>query len=230
MNTKQYFSDLKSALEQRNAKIKELLERYRAEAGRISARYSEAVAAVELKKLENSTRAAIADADQSAHDVAEKVIEHLQAALMEYITGGADPALLAQLQAAKAFDLKISHAEVEAMAKGNSDPITLACLAQVAKSSGFELTYTTTKELEADLTTIMSVFNTPSLYTPDDLLSEALICHPNRMYQNVDYGRPDALSISTRAVSHMTAPARLDEMADRWSNPGAVTIKQMATA
>lgn len=225
MNVKQHFSDLKNALEGRNTKITEVLEGYRKEAARITARYSDTVAAEKLAQLEADARASIQRHDTEAHDTAEKTVGALRGALMEHITGTADPGLLAQLQMVQSFNLPLTRSEVEAMAKkSNGNPVTLAALAQVADKSGFQVEYTTPEMLERDLQSIMSMFAVPSHFTPDDLFHEGLICHPNRMYQGVDYGRPDSISLSARMVGHTKAPGQLDEMDERWSDPVKVEV------
>lgn len=229
MNTKQYFSDLRNTLERRNETIKTALEEYKTGAARITARYSETVASEKLTELEANTRASIVAADQAAHDEAKKAVEKLRGKLAEHITGDTALGLLLRLQAAQTFGLKLSCSEISAMAeKAGGDPVTLACLAQVAEKGGYRLNFTTSEALEQDLTSVLSMFSTPSHYTPDSLFSEGLKCHPNRMYQGVDYGRPDATALSVRMKSHKDAPGKLDAMAERWNDTGKIGLEEIA--
>lgn len=226
MDVKSYFSDLKSTLETRNSAITRALEHYKVEAARIRARYSEAVAADELGKLEAATRSQIEDADKTAHDAAERTVERLRKVLSDHIGGDVDTGLLAKLQAAQTFGLKLTRSEVEALAeKAGGDPVALACLAQVAEKGGYQLDFTTVETLERDLKTISSMFRDPSHYTPDGLFSEGMRCHPDRMYQGINYGRPDATYLSMQMKPNKDAPGKLDEMSDRWSNADIVELK-----
>lgn len=231
MNVKVIFSDLKSALEGRNAKITEALEYYRKESERITARYSEAVAAEKLTQLEADARATIQRHDAEAHDKAEKVVERLRAELAEHIAGGVNADLLAQLQTVQSFNLRLTRSEVEAMAaKAGGNPVALAALAQVAERSNFQVTYTTAAELEDDLKKILNLFHTPSFYTPEEYFHEAVICHPNRTFQGMDYGRPDSVVIATGMNLGKAAPRDLEEIAARWSNCDKVELKEFAPA
>lgn len=229
MNVKQHFSDLKSTLENRNTKITEVLKYYQEQSSRIKARYSETVAAEKLAQLETDARATILRHDTEAHDKAEKIVARLKEALAEHITTSADPALLAQIQAAKSFELKLTYSEIEAMGtKAGGNPVTLACLAQIADQGGFELTFTTTEQLEKDLISIMSTFSVPSFYTPEEYFHEGLICHPNRIHQGIDYGRPDTTAITMGMGLGNVAPRNLEQISERWNDASAVTIKQIA--
>lgn len=228
-NVSYNFSELKNALERRNSTIRTALENYRTQAARITARYSEAVAAEELAKAQTTARVTIEAADESAHDAAERVVAILQGKLSEHIAADADAGLLAKLQAAQSFGLKLTRSEVEAMAKkANGDPVVLACLEQVAKTSGYSLTYTSMKQMEDDLKKIMSLFNTPSFYTDEEYFHEAMICHPNRRHNGVDFGRPDATAITIGMGLGKAAPRDLEQIAERWNDANAVTIKQIA--
>lgn len=227
MNVKHHFSDLKNILEHRNEKISSELSRCRTEAARIASRYSEAVAGEELSKLERDARTAIQDIDQTAHDKALETVERLRGQLAEYITSDTDPGLLAQLQTAKLFGLKLTNSELSAMAaKANGDPVAMACLAQLADQSGFAFDFTTAANLEGDLKKIMSLFAVPSLYAPDGFSSEALRYSPDEMRYGVPR-RPDIVSLTVRMKSYQDAPAQLDEMAERWSNAGTVDIEKL---
>lgn len=229
MNVKQHFSDLKSTLENRNSKITEVLAYCQKETARINGRYSEAVAAEKLAQLETDAQSTILRHDTEARDKAERIVERLKEALAEHITTSTDTGLLAQLQSAKSFGLKLTHSEIEAMGtKAGGDPVTLACLAQIADQAGFELTFTTTAQLEKDLTSIMAMFPVPSFYTPDEYFHEALTCHPNRRYNGTDWGRPDTTVITVGMGLGKAVPRDLEQIAARWSDASAVTIKQIA--
>ena len=228
MDTKQYFSDLKSILEHRNEEISNELRRCRTEAARITGRYSEAVAGEELSKLERDARANILSIDQRARDAAEKIVQSLRGQLAEHISGATDPGLLAQLQTVQSFNLHLTRSEIEAMAeKSNGHPIALAALAQAAERSNIQVTYTTTTDLEADLKKIMSLFAVPSLYAPNGYENEALQYSPDEMRYGVPR-RPDIVSMTARLKGNEVAPAQLDEMAERWNNAGAVELKELA--
>lgn len=228
MNTKQYFSDLKNILEHRNEEISSELSRCRTEAARIASRYSEAVAGEELDKLERDARANILSIDQKAHDKAERIVERLREKLAEHITSDTAPGLLAQLQTAKLFGLKLTGSELSAMAaKSKGDPVAMACLAQLADQSGFSFDFTTAADLEGDLKKIMSLFAVPSLFAPDGLMNEALRYAPDEMRYGVPR-RPDIVSMTARLKGNEVAPAQLDAMAERWNNAGTVELKKLA--
>lgn len=227
MNVKQHFSDLKSALEGRNVKITDVLAYYRTESARIKARYSETVSAEKLAQLEADARATIQRHDEDARDKAGRIVDRLKEALAEHITGGTDTGLLAQLQTVQTFNLHLTRSEIEAMAaKSNGNPVTLAALAQAAERSNFHVTYTTTAELEGDLKKILDLFHAPSFYTPDEYFHEAVICHPNRVYQGIDYGRPDATAITVGMGLGKSATRDLEEIATRWSDPGKIELME----
>ena len=228
MNVKQYFSDLKSILEHRNEEISNELRRCRTEAARITGRYSEAVAGEELSKLERDARANILSIDQRARDAAEKIVQSLRGQLAEHISGATDPGLLAQLQTVQSFNLHLTRSEIEAMAaKSNGNPVALAALAQAAERSNFQVNYTTVADLEADLKKILSLFAVPSLYAPNGYENEALQYSPDEMRYGVPR-RPDIVSLTVRMKSHQDATAQLDEMGERWSDTGKITLKELA--
>lgn len=224
--TKNLFDRLKKLLEERNIAIKSGLEAYKTEAEKINARYSPEVAAGMVTELETKTRQAILDADQTAHDQAESIVGKLRAELTERTTGEVNQSVLAKLQAAQMFNLKLSRSEIEGMAlSANGDGITLACLAKIAETSGFELTFTGVNDLEKDLAHIAGIFSTPSLYAPNGLIQEALKLSPNRQYNGIDYGRPDAVALSVGTAKATSAVHELEDMSARWSDGAGYRLK-----
>lgn len=225
-NTKELFDRLKKLLEDRNAAIKTGLEGYKTESEKINARYSPEVSAGMLTDLETKTRQAILDADQAAHDQAADIVGKLKAALAEHTAGEVNQNVLAKLQAAYTFGLKLSRSEIESMAKcASGDSIILSCLAKVAEPSGFELTFTAVNELEKDVAHVESIFSTPSLYAPEGLVQEALKFSPNRQFNGIDYGRPDAVALSIGTAKATTAVHELDDMSARWNDSAGYQLK-----
>lgn len=225
-NTKNLFDQLKKLLEDRNTAITTSLQNYKTEVEKINARYSPEVAAGMLGELETNTRQAIIDADQTAHDQAFDVAKKLRFELADRATGEVNQGILAKLQAAQAFGLKLSRSEIEGMAaSANGDGITLACLAKIAEASGLELTFTGVNELEKDVAHVESIFTTPSLYAPDGLVQEALKFSPNRQFNGIDYGRPDAVALSVGTAKATSAVHELDDMATRWNDSVGYKLK-----
>lgn len=225
-NTKNLFDQLKKLLEERNNAIKNGLETYKIEAEKINARYSQEVAAGMVVDLEAKTRQAIIDADQTAHDEAAYIARKLKAELADRTTGEVNQSVLAKLQAAQAFGLKLSRSEIEGMAaSANGDSITLSCLSRIAEASGFDLTFTGFAELESDVAHIESIFSTPSLYAPDGLVQEALKFSPNRQFNGINYGRPDAVALSVGTAKATKAVQELDDMSKRWSDGTGYQVK-----
>lgn len=223
---KALFDQLKKLLEDRNTAIRTSLETYKAEAARVNERYSQEVAAGMIANLEAKTRQAIIDADQTAHDEAAYIARKLQAELADRTTGEVNQSVLAKLQAAQAFGLKLSRSEIEGMAaSANGDSITLSCLSKIAEASGFDLTFTGFAELENDVAHIESIFSTPSLYAPDGLVQEALKFSPNRQFNGVDCGRPDAIALSIGTAKATKAVQELDDMSKRWSDGAGYQLK-----
>lgn len=224
--TKELFDQLKKMLEDRNTAIKNSLQNYKGESERINSRYSPEVSAGMLTDLDAKSRQTILDADQAAHDQAADIVEKLKAALAEHTAGEVNQNLLAKLQAAHTFGLKLSRSEIESMAKcADGDGVTLACLAKIAETSGFELTFTAVNELEKDLAHIGGIFSTPSLYAPDGLFQYALQLSPNRQFNGVDYGRPDGVALSVGTAKATSAVHELDDMSKRWSDGTGYQLK-----
>ena len=227
-NTNSIFAELNEILLRRNSTIAAVLENYRRAAKSYADTYQPKIAEQKTDDLMTSSRSQIKAADQTAHDEAEKEIGELRKLLQAYVTEPANMALVEQLKIAKDFDLSLSKIELEAVAAQSGGNYTLLrCLSTVARQSGYTLTYPMLESYEGDLAEIEQSFACPSLFAPEDLVHEAVICSPNKVWKGIDQGRPQAYDIALAKSRANSVSGKLQKMAERWN--GAVVYELTET-
>lgn len=227
-NTNSIFAELNEVLLRRNSQIGSILENYRREAQSYTDTYRPEIAEQKKDDLMANSQSQIRAADQMAHDDAEKKVGELRKLLHAYVTESANMALVEQLKVAKDFDLSLSKIELEAFAVQSGGNYTLLrCLSTVAQQSGYKLSYPALEDYEADLTEIEQVFSCPSLFAPEGLVHEAVICSPNKVWKGIDQGRPQAYDISLAQHRGNSASDKFKKMAERWSSTVTYELTEM---
>lgn len=219
------FGDLKKTLSTRNEKVTDALAAYHREAERIRNRYAPEIAVQELERAKLGAREKVVTANKEAHSAAQQSLDVLRADLEGSAMAAADPALLARLQTAKAFDMKLGRLELEGMAKAASgDSVATGALAAVAKQSGYLLDFTPLSALEGDLDKLDRAFPEDCSMYAGEYVQEGLDCLPDYTYHGVFYGRPTAVQIATAGASAASTMKDLNEIHDRWMNRKEYTL------
>ena len=229
MGNKAIFNRLVGALETRNERISSVLASHQAEVGRIKATYSAAFGATKLADLVTRNREAIVTAHADAQSTAGRCVGELRSLLERHVCAVPDPSAMEVLRTAQDFGLHLGEAEIRAMGNAlHGSALGLACLREVAATSGFALNFATAKDFADDLERIERGF-APSPWAPRDpaLLPAALEILPDRVFCGISQGRPDAVSISVAWGASDALKKDLAAMSDRWAvvgDPDAASV------
>lgn len=214
------FDRLIAMHDDRKKEITKIFESYRSEVARIETRYSKQVADEKLGALVSTSRASIVQVHERTEERAQIAIDELRDELRKHLLAPLDPALMAQLRAARDFGLTLSRSELECFAdaaKGNL--LALRCIQSVAEESGYRMTFTNGDDLSQDLDAVERAFQ-PSSWAPDGFGREALEILPDAIWKGVNQGRPDGIRVATARAAAEGARRNLELGRERWGRIG----------
>ena len=164
------FEPLKTAFNEHQKKMENLLEGYRKTLDRYRAIYNEDTFQAYKNELITSTRDKILAADQSFSNAVGIATARLRRELADQIKRPVDEKFVNIMRTVKDFGIKLSRTEIETLARQAAGNLTeLRVIASVAAASGYEVQYTTPDELSRDIERLENMARLPLLTVPMDL-------------------------------------------------------------